>query len=434
MQTVIKKYKKLIVVLGVFSVLLVGVFVGGKFFFEGKIDRIIQDKKEVEILLKASLKIQKLWKEGDVKGLWIQRKLDCMEELGSPRNIDSTYLQCNPNFLQCYLENIDNGLLPPIKINEKNKEYIVSVSKEFKPSIFRINSKRYYKVVTKNNSENIDSPHYSIILDIFLTNNPSNKLRIYLEDSCADTYLPQRVYAYGPYSKNRYVKDWRWDNFNREIFVDRFKVTYRDLAEWIDYSGLDLRGKIKVPKEKSLWAKAAVDVLPKYMREYCAFKGKHILSSHVFDAATFHPGDYDKKRLSKVPRGPYPWTRKKYDSFLYKARRDKNFAFKDSFCKKVFTKECIGRVPFIQHSTNSGSWIGIFQVMGGYLEHMRNVVHPSKNVFVSSFYFSFRSAWHELGRRIFWDGEDFKYKNFKWEGYVDEFGSYRVGFRCMRYR
>ena len=98
---------------------------------------------------------------------------------------------------------------------------------------------------------------------------------------------------------------------------------------------------------------------------------------------------------------------------------------------------------FKRHSIKSSSWSGIFQVLGGYPEAMKNPFHNNKNLKLSSFYFNASSLWHELGLRGSWDGMSFDVNRLE----VDEklkfqkklmkleslpSSDIKITFRCMR--
>jgi len=255
------------------------------------------------------------------------------------------------------------------------------------------------------------------------------KLNILLENSCADTYLPNRTYGKGPFQSRN---DWKWDNLNRAIYIDKFQVTNRDIKEWMEY---DLTApNIIIPKQSTALSAPTSNLTVVQMQRYCAFQGKQLLQAHFFDAATFYLG---RKRKSGILfRSQYPWTRKAKSSFLYKAQNDLEYSFNKKYCSKIYSKECLNTTfPFYNHSTNSSSWMGIYQVFGGMLEYFDNPINQKQNINASSYYFPLTSRWHQLGVRSYWDGMHHAQKNFRWT----KFGppnirstQLKVGFRCMR--
>ena len=99
-------------------------------------------------------------------------------------------------------------------------------------------------------------------------------------------------------------------------------------------------------------------------------------------------------------------------------------------------------VPYKKHSIESSSWVGLYQVLGGVPEVVFNPIQNNKNLKLSSFYFASNSPWHELGKRAYWDGSDFKEKNIFWKEEIDfdkgikleskTSSDIKIGFRCMR--
>ena len=129
--------------------------------------------------------------------------------------------------------------------------------------------------------------------------------------------------------------------------------------------------------------------------------------------------------------------------FFNKKHRLNGFFGEKKYCKKVFTKDCLSLVPLKRHSISSSSWSGVFQVLGGYPEAMKNPFHEQKNLKLSSFYFGAGSLWHELGVRGFWDGRSFDINRLGIEekltfeknvSKVENLPSsdIRITFRCMR--
>ena len=73
------------------------------------------------------------------------------------------------------------------------------------------------------------------------------------------------------------------------------------------------------------------------MKDYCSFKGKQLLQTHIWDAATFIPQDIHNNRKRVISKGPYPWTKKRV-SFLWKAKNDPDFKFERKFVKRFLLK------------------------------------------------------------------------------------------------
>ncbi|MEI8347971.1 MAG: hypothetical protein WCG27_10930, partial [Pseudomonadota bacterium] len=398
--------------IGVFIVLLAigGLFLGHWGWNDQK-QSVIGSAQELEILFKASEELSRLWQEGDVQGLWKSGKLDCPAELGPSENVEDDFLRCNPNFLQCYFSYLQDKGMPPFSLKHKGKVYNISIQKDFSPMSHFGPGKRFYKILTRSTSEAVDLPPYAVWLKLKIEKG-TTVLDVLLEDSCRDAYLPPRIYAYGPPPPN-WEDDWRFDTFGQGIYIDKFLASNRDIAEWLDIDPLADKSLNSIITTKMLMA-PAIGLNPQQMADYCQFKGKELLAAHLLDAASFHPGDYqDNKPLYNL-RGNYPQTRKESQAFLYQAKNQANFIFKDEYCSQVYTQECRGR-PYSAYGHNAVSWIGIFQTLGGIMEMVRNPIDPTRNVRASSFYFPAYSSWHALGRRAHCEGPHFLKENLDWK-------------------
>ncbi len=357
------------------------------------------------ILVAAATKLQRIWIEGDLENIWNK---NCEESLGKKKNISEYYTRCNPSFLQCYF-----GNMKFIKVEYNGDEFQISPE--------RINNKVY----------TYDKLEKSIQVNLRHKSNSDQSLNVILQDACHETYLPQRVYTHTSF-ENDQVSYWKWDNFNRHIFVDKFLVTNRDVLDWLDFDEQNNFTEFeKKNLSKSKKAAPVTTLTVDKMKKYCEFFGKKILSSYVFDAATFHPGDYDNTSPSGFITSYFPWTDRFKESFLYKSKND-DYQLTKKDCDLIFTKECTFKYMMEFYSRKSSSWIGIFQVMGGYPQYLEPGVYKYENLFLSSKYFDNSSLWHRLGRRSYWSGNGFQDKDFLKDimpANIEEMG---VGFRCMR--
>ena len=340
-----------------------------------KPEQIVQKRRRLEVLLKASHQLGRLWREGQQR--------------------------CRPAVFD---------ELEQLVVWQGKKKQIVALEKG--PWISRLKG------------QNPHGPQLGYQIQLTYR---EESLQIILSQECAETFLPERRYAYGEYSKNR-RDNFRWDNFGQKIFIDRYLVSNRDLKVWSD---LGLAPKA-IQFDAGLPDNPALKLTKSQMLSYCAFRGKQLMQAHILDAASFHPMDIQNVRPKSSLRNPYPWTRKK-GTFLNKALNDKGSLFKKEYCKKIFTSEC-GETALLGASVaRSRSWMGMYQVLGGQLEAVRNAVQPKYNLKASSQHFDIHSAWHKIGKRAYWDGVGHTERNFGWKrGEVPSKYPLGVGFRCFR--
>ena len=423
-------------ILAIFSFFLVGVICIIPLFFLKRIpERKAQDRLVLKILLNGSESIESLWKGGDIDGLWKKGKMTCREELGANSNVNESFLKCNPNFLQCYFDYSEKSKNSPLRIKMENgDEYHIRAVRSYSPIKRYGPQKRFYRIITRS-EEGHNIPGYAVEVELEIEEIPGKSLKILLEDSCHDVYLPERYYSMGPMPEEVSL-DWRWDNFDRAIYVDRYQVTNRDVAEWMDFTSPSNRPDIKIPQDKNLWSRPATNLTSEQMEKFCMFKSKELLEAHVFDAATFKPGDYSNVRPLVNLRGPWPWTTKRKDSFIYEKRENPDFNITPAMCMKAYVGECPELLNWEAYNSWTPSWTGIFNVLGGYMEHFKNRVNHKKNLKASSFYFKSISSVHALGKRYFWDGKGFGKGNFDLGKEYREIlvvpEELEVAFRCMK--
>lgn len=391
---------------------------------------IIGKKVSLEVLLLASKKLGRLWREGDIDNLWRGGRIKCPFD----KNVGESYLRCNPVFIDCVLENYADNFLDLLganyfKIKHESGDYQVVAKKSFA-------SNKFYKVITRSNTDGVKIPAHAIMVELYIKGIPSFSLKVLLESSCKEVFLPRRVYASG-------TSGWRWDNFNRSIFVDKYLVTNSDISDWFTFGNVseEVRKEVKIPSDPLKLSEPATNIKMKHMKSYCLFRGAELLRSHVFDAAAFYPVDLGDIYLKSMIMSPYPWTKKERRSFLYAAQNNPDFVFNKSFCDRVYSRECLKHESYRPFDNQSGSWAGVFQILGGYPEAFENKVEEFYNLKASSFYFNLRSRWHRLGQRAYWNGEGFFGKDFNWTvgkynldmpSLTGEEDFFRIGLRCMR--
>ncbi|PIK13962.1 hypothetical protein [Halobacteriovorax sp. JY17] len=395
-----KKVKTILFTLVMCSVVF-GVIVA--FLRWSSVQSIKNLEKEVQVIdrvIESSKKISKKWSEGASTEEWNDIGNYC-PDLKLKDHVDISYSQCNSTFLNCYLRRNEN----------------------FKAKKF--STGKFYTLVSRQNSLERGIAIFSTRVTLKLNKNEFN---IDLEDTCRDVYLPQKSYGYKTFKSPKRKFSWTWDNFNRNIFVDKFLVTNREVNEWIETLSLGIEKKYPLERPSAFLSLEE-------MEKFCAFKGKRLASAQVIEAASFYPSGSSDGAGRTLIRYDYPWTRRNSESFLFKLKKDKDLPLSKFDCEKSYTRDCFEVTPFVSHMTKSSSWSGIFQVMGGPFEAYSNKLESRRNLRASSFYFSAESDVHVLGEKLYWDGLAHLDKNIDWgkdrpEG-VDG-RSLEIGFRCMR--
>ncbi len=445
-----------------------------------------------QILTKALPKLKKRWMYGDQEGFYDKKAFKCPREVEYNPYVDGKYFRCNPNYLQCFFEGNAGITNPVFKVYIQRKAYTVMANPVFDSIGLFSSKKRFYKIITRSNTEGASIPSYGVLVNLSIKEYPDYSLNVILEDSCGDTYLPQDIYAFGFYPYDRYEKDWHWDNKNRHIYIDEHLVSFRDIIEWKLFDKTAPKS-IQVPNNSQEWAFPAVGLKLSEMKRFCAFRGKQLLQAHYFDAATFlklsqkdeklikyeenenkefdenfdknmdntegkknHNDEYNSDlyphNFKTIKRSPYPWTKREHDfiqDYIEEKKHSPYIQLYENECKLVYSKECISLFSFIVFNNHSNSWVGLSDVLGGYLEVMDNPLYPNQNLKASSFYFDISSSWHQLGLRAYWDGLGFLSKNFDWsnnlyleineqdQAFIESpehpKDPFKVGFRCMKY-
>lgn len=361
--------------------------------------------------VEISKQIHEVFTQGDQDDLLIKNPKLCESEIGDVAGVGKFYTRCNPGFLQClYLQK--SSPLHNLKFERENSK--------LKFELVPYENNKIYKVISRQISSGSFLPTYGIELKLKATNYPKFSMKFILEDSCHNTFLPQRKYAYGKENKKEILE---WDNFDQNIFVDKFLVSNREIKEFNETLSRDF---IFDPKNLSY---PATKLSFKQMKEYCAFRSKELLMAHIYDAASFLPTDLEDVEPIKVKRGPLYWTKDIKTSFL----KDRNkVQVNQDICNLIYSKDCLKNYNYDPYFTNS-SWMGINNSLGGPLEAFYNPIEPDKNLKLSSIYFSFKSNRHAIAERGFWDGENHSPDSIRKEEFEDlkEIQELKIGFRCM---
>ncbi len=372
-------------------------------------ENIAKNSEAFEVLAAFSHeKLKKRWKLGDYDSTLGTIKDKCNHELGNLQNTDLDFLRCNPNYLQCIFE--QNNEIP---FQYQGKLYQVLIHNTFPPKTIYSNKNRFYEIITPRPINASGILHNAITLNISLKKAAQFPVKIVLINKCNTSYLPQKQYAYGVY--NRDEKDWIWDNFNRHIYVDKYLVTNRDIYEWKAYGKNS--SNIKLPASKNM-SSPSTTLSREEMKQYCAFRKKHLLEARISDAVNFFTLDIPIS--TNIFRGKYPWPRKSMSALLKEKKTSTDF------CQKIYSKDCTKILPYMNFSSTSSTWIEINQAMGGPIEYLENKIDPNKNLNLSSYYFKRDKPWHQIGLRGEWN-KSFLRKQF------GNFEKIDIAFRCMSF-
>lgn len=349
-----------------------------------------QDKLFTQVIKAASMKISHLWEEGDK---YITKKgLNCTKEIEFDKSVGRSYYQCNPHFWQCFWSGgvIDN---PSLEIDLFGQTFHVKARPAFSAIPSYSNDSRYIEFVKPQEPGLHISYGHQVELEV--AGIAGKKQTLILNDTCRDTYLPQRIYGHG---KGQGIRDLEfvWDNFDRNIFIDKFYVTNRQVNEWRIFQG----NENKIVKDPKNWPKPAI-LRRQEQVEYCRFVGKRLLEAKLFDAASMPPSDFKNPQTTSIYRPATPWMRDLSKSFLGVARINPDYQLTPLDCQLAQVQGC----PEKYFTTDSASWNGVHYLLGFYPESMNNFYDPPKNIKMSSRFQSPASHWHELGLYSEWNGE-----------------------------
>lgn len=335
------------------------------------------EKLFTQVIEAARPKILKLWEQGD--RFFPKEGVKCDQEILHDNSIGRSYYQCNPHFWQCYWQ---GGVKenPSIEIDLFGQTFEVVARPVYDPVPVISPNNRYMETLRSG---------YKIEMEVRGIQGLSQPML--LAETCRDTYLPQRVYGY---SKND--DGMLWDNFGRNIFIDKFYVTNRQVNEWRLLNKEDS----KIISDRKVWAHPAL-LSPKEQEDYCAFFGKRVLEAKLFDAASMTPPDLKDSMPLKIPRPDTPWQRDLSKSFLGMARINPDYQLTPLDCQLAQVQGCHEKY----FSTDSATWMGFHFSLGYYPERLVNFVEPKLNLKKSSRFFAAGSEWHQLGYRSSWNGE-----------------------------
>jgi hypothetical protein len=361
------------------------------------------DGSDQEMIEKSLVRLREIWEKGLLAFPKDARKLDnSCQEYYVDSSVGTDYHKCNPQFLQCVFTGKFPNLTRYLKIKLKGQEADLALLANFESNPNYSQEKRVYEIYKARGQEKFWGPDFGWRVELSVKN---ISIPLILEDSCSTTYLPQKVYSYGPALED--AQQMEWDNVGRDYYLDKYLVTKRDVAEW-KYAGeqawdYDPKDAFKPSTELNL----------REREEFCAFRKKSLMKAEIFDAASL----FLYKAGDQLLKGWFPWSRGKNDKFL-KPLSEQQVSLSElelkKLCQLVSTSECKKSYPYKFRSQMTPSWMGVFDVLGGYAETFSNTINPNLNLKLSSMAFNRFSRNHILGVRETWDGV------------------YPAGFRCYR--
>ncbi len=347
------------------------------------------EKLFTQVIEASQKKILKLWEEGD--RYFPKEGTRCEEEIQHDNTVGRSYYQCNPHFWQCYWQGgVKEG--PALEVELSGQTFHVVAKAAFAPIPAFSQNPRYYDLFKR--SELGLHLNYGYMVELIVKEIPGLSQPMLLADTCRDTYLPERIYGYGKV-KDEKDEGFIWDNFGRNLFIDKFYVTNRQVNEWRILNG----EPSKIEINRGQWPKPALLSLKDQIK-YCHFYGKRLLEAKLFDAASMSPADLKDPKPSRVLRPETPWQRDHSRSFLGMARINPDYQLAPLDCQLAQVQGCHERY----FSTDSATWMGLHYSLGFYPESLRNFIEPSKNLKMSSRFFLPASEWHELGVLSNWNG------------------------------
>lgn len=353
--------------------------------------------------------VSQRWIEADKEGFFEKGLFNCPELISNKMNLGGNYFKCNSLYMECFFQKGAGNKETYFPAKLQDKIYKVYPRKQKSSFVSPMTTKKYQ-------------------VEFSIEGEKSSSFSVVLEDVCKDTFLPENIYSEG---SNKEDSE-KWDNFGRKIYIDKNYVTNLDTDIWRKLQGK----KMKYGPKK--WPKPSTELNLSERIKYCQFMGKQLLQSHILDAASFIPNKNSVKQKF-IYKPAYPWTKNTRKSFLFKAKKNDSFKVTEKHCDRAYIKECNTLKPYKFFETNTATWIGLYSTLGGYMESVDNKFDLKKSLKPSSFYFSAKSIWHEIGKRAYWSGDGFGHSSFHFHWNFDDSNTIepdqksdlKVAFRCM---
>ncbi len=270
-------------------------------------------------------------------------------------------------------------------------------------------------------------------LNIELSILEGRSIPLRLENSCHQIKLPQGYYRSRFFKRSNKLKDNLWHTSGIEYTIDKYLVRNSEVMTWAKSSkNTELIERLKGSDPFGV----STQLTSTEMQEFCHAYETEVLSAKVHDALTFHHGRQKIEDISNTPpsvnSAPHPFGPRKDDGPQFDTQ------FNKEGCSKIYSKTCLEeKVERI--FPESIGWSGVAELLGGEMEYVSNQYLPRKNLVASSFYFPYKSSWHQAGEFAYWDGKGHGVMNFNFLGerpIIDpaKKTDFKVGFRCMRKR
>lgn len=352
-------------------------FLGGA-IFSGK---ALLDRRNAELKVALKAKSDELtllenlntvWREGPVRRE-VPDYLGLCSSNSEASGCDSSFLRCNPLFLSKYIERESHAL---------EEKWGQKIELGLYPSGLP------FRAVTRSKGDRLvdDGMFYQFLLKV-----GQKTLTLNFSDTCNELFLPQRKYVFRAGKKTI-----PWDNLDRKIFVDRFRVT--NFKVWLWKKEMGQRVDLKMES----MAGVANRLTMKEMHQFCAFFGKQPLDVLVFMAAAEYPRNTEDPNVSIESTSHFSFSKRPYRPRALSLLKEEKE--REKSCEEIYSLDCLPKFKKIDHQTKSSSWIGIHEVHGGDFEYLYNPINPAMNIKLSSIHFLTTSRNQELGKFGQWSG------------------------------
>jgi hypothetical protein len=361
---------------------------------------------QLKVIDQLKSQIDQLWFRGDEMDYGMKKKLNNCQGLNIEQ-LDPEFFKCNDLLLKCFLQEQSKHL----------QKYAIDLVEHTTGDPFHLQSASQ---MYANSFHQIDG----VKIEFAFKNEKIENLALLLERNCHEKKLPEKIY------KVTIKPDWYWDNFGREIMLDKFLTNQMLVGQWskhnqINLSHIDLSQPDKTAVGLNLWEQ----------RQFCEFRGGRIIDLLTYEAMIFYPTSWDDPTLKSIKFYPYPWGRSaRVNPFKNSTQPD------PSDCSLLFSKNCKTRFNYNSWESNNISWMGTYQILGGPLETVENPFGKTM-VKLSSYYFHHNSDHQKNGEYAYWNGRQFKQLELtplKLSGRVNQADRIEsqqmldIGFRCIR--
>lgn len=317
-----------------------------------------EEPNKQNITEKLSQRLMKLWNSPSKAQI---KKFSC-GQLVSEVHLGSTFFSCNPYFLECAINKMQK------EIEQKGLRLIGRGNNYLLPKLLSHQSLKHKKLA------------YELKI-----HNQEDEFSLFFLHHCREKLLPQGSYLSLNYQNDEKV----WDNYQQKIWLDQFYVSNLDIYSW----------KRELYKPNESLSSPATHLSKEQMKQYCKNQGKELAQSHIIDAFSIPPSNFNKAFSRKLFYYPYVQDKDKNLPFF----KDKNLKLEQSDCLKVYTKECLNIIPLDQlnfFDSTSSSWSGVYFLQGFFPEISENIFFPGEDLSLSSFYISRLSKNNENSQRV----------------------------------